>query len=77
MNQVRCQEGEGLFGNPPGVDTKGFDERLTVGKSKDWGHGGCGGLNMLGPGRGTIRRCGLIGGGVGLLEEVCHFVGGP
>ena len=32
----------------------------------------CGGLNMLGPGRGTIRRCGLVGVGVALLEEVCH-----
>ena len=25
---------------------------------------------MLGPGRGTIRRCGLVGVGVALLEEV-------
>jgi hypothetical protein len=24
----------------------------------------------------TIRRCGLIGEGVALLEEVCHSVGG-
>ena len=32
----------------------------------------CGGLNMLGPGNGTIRRCGLIGVGVAFLEEVCH-----
>ena len=29
----------------------------------------CGGLNMLGPGSGTIRRCGLVGGRHG-------FVGG-
>jgi hypothetical protein len=28
----------------------------------------CGGLNMLG----TIMRCGIFGGGVALLEEVCH-----
>jgi hypothetical protein len=27
-------------------------------------------------GSGTIRRCGLIGGGVALLEEVCHCGGG-
>ena len=33
----------------------------------------CGGLNMLGPGSGTIRKCGLVGVGVALLEEVCHF----
>ena len=36
----------------------------------------CGGLNMLGPGSGTIRRRGLVGVGVALLEEVCHFGGG-
>jgi hypothetical protein len=29
---------------------------------------------MLGPGSGTIRRCGLVGVGVALLEEVCHYV---
>jgi hypothetical protein len=27
----------------------------------------CGGLNMLGPGSGTIRRCGLVGVGFGLV----------
>jgi hypothetical protein len=32
----------------------------------------CGGLNVLGPGSGTVRRCGLVGVGVALLEEVCH-----
>ena len=32
----------------------------------------CGGLNMLGPGNGTIRRCGLVGVGTAILEEVCH-----
>ena len=32
---------------------------------------GCVGLNMLSPGSGTVRRCGL-GVGVVLLEEVCH-----
>ena len=30
----------------------------------------CDGLNMLGPGSGTIGRCGLVGVGVALLEEV-------
>ena len=34
-----------------------------------------GGLNMLGPGSGTIRWCGLVGVGVALLEEVCHCGG--
>ena len=29
----------------------------------------------LAPGRGTIRRCGLVGIDVSLLEEVCHCVG--
>jgi hypothetical protein len=28
--------------------------------------GESGGLNMLGPGNSTIRRCGLVGGGVSL-----------
>ena len=32
----------------------------------------CGDLNMLDPGSGTIERCGLVGVGVVLLEEVCH-----
>jgi hypothetical protein len=27
---------------------------------------------MLGPGSGSIRKCGLTGGGVALLEKVCH-----
>jgi hypothetical protein len=31
-----------------------------------------GGLNMLGPGSGIIRRCGLVGVDVSLLEEVYH-----
>jgi hypothetical protein len=31
----------------------------------------CGGLNMIGPGSVTLRRCGLVGVGVALLEEVC------
>nr|AAP86284.1 Ac2-628 [Rattus norvegicus] len=34
----------------------------------------CGGLNMLYMGSGNIRRCGLVGVEVSLLEEVCHFV---
>ena len=32
----------------------------------------CSDLNVLGPGSGTIRMCGLVGVGVDLLEEVCH-----
>ena len=47
----------------------------------------CGGLNRNGPNRlmcltawpigsGTIRRCGLVGVGVTLLQEVCHCGGG-
>jgi hypothetical protein len=28
----------------------------------------CDGLHMLSPGSGTIRRCGLVGEGVALLE---------
>jgi hypothetical protein len=31
---------------------------------------------MLGPGSGTIRRCGLVEEGMALLEEVCHCGGG-
>jgi hypothetical protein len=27
---------------------------------------------MLGPGSGMRRRCGFVGVGVSLLEEVCH-----
>ena len=36
----------------------------------------CGGLNMLHPGSGTIRRCGLVRVGMALLKEVCHCWGG-
>jgi hypothetical protein len=32
----------------------------------------CVGLNVLGLGTGTIRRYGLVGVGVALLEEMCH-----
>ena len=32
----------------------------------------CGGLNMLGQGSSSIRRCGLVRGDVALLEEVYH-----
>jgi hypothetical protein len=32
----------------------------------------CGGLNMLSPRNCTIRRYGLVGVGMALLEEVCH-----
>ena len=32
----------------------------------------CGGMNMIGPGSGTIMSCGLVGVGVALLEEMCH-----
>jgi len=31
---------------------------------------------MVDPGSGTIRRCGLVGEGVVLLEEVSHCRGG-
>jgi hypothetical protein len=30
----------------------------------------CGGLNVFGPGSGTLRMCGLVGTGVTLIEEV-------
>ena len=33
-----------------------------------------GGLNMFGPGSGTIRRCGLVGVGVALLEKVWRYL---
>ena len=36
----------------------------------------CGGLNTLGPESGTIRRCGLVGVGVALMEEVYHYRSG-
>ena len=36
----------------------------------------CGGLNMLGPGTGPIRRYDLLGVDIALLEEVCHCEGG-
>ena len=32
----------------------------------------CGALYILGPESGTIRRCGLVGVGVTLFDEVCH-----
>ena len=35
----------------------------------------CGGLSMLGPGSSTIRRYGLVGVGVVLLEEVWSLWG--
>ena len=35
----------------------------------------CGGLNVLGPGNDTIRRCGLDGVSMALLEEMCHCRG--
>lgn len=36
----------------------------------------CDGLNMPGPGSGTVRRCGFVRVGMILLEEVCHCGGG-
>ena len=33
-------------------------------------------LNVLGPGNATIRRCGHVGVGMALLEEMCHCGGG-
>ena len=35
----------------------------------------CGGLNMLGPESGSVRRCDLFGVDLALLEEVCHCEG--
>jgi hypothetical protein len=35
----------------------------------------CAGLNMLGPGSGTIKRYDLVGVGMVVLEEVCHHCG--
>ena len=32
----------------------------------------CGGLNILGPGNGTIERFYIVGMDVPLLEEMCH-----
>jgi hypothetical protein len=32
-------------------------------------------LNMLGPGNGPIRGCGLVGLGMALLKQVCHCGG--
>ena len=41
-----------------------------------WVEPRCGGLNNKGPhrpmGSSTIRRCGLVGEGVALLDGVCH-----
>jgi hypothetical protein len=48
--------------------------QTTQNKLEDFG--GCGGLNMLGPGNDIIRRCGLVRVGVALLEEMCHCVHG-
>jgi hypothetical protein len=45
--------------------------RLTNKDGRD-GYRVCGGLNMLGPGSGTIRRYGPVGVGVALVEGVCH-----
>lgn len=32
----------------------------------------CDGLNMLGPGSDTLRKYGLVGVDVALLEDMCH-----
>ena len=37
----------------------------------------CGGLNILGSGSGTTWKCGLVGVGMALMEEVSHCGGGP
>ena len=39
---------------------------LSASEDKSLAH--CHGLYMLGPGSGTIKRCGLVGGGMALLE---------
>jgi hypothetical protein len=36
----------------------------------------CGGLNVLDPESGTVRKWGLLGVGASLLEELCHCGGG-
>ena len=40
----------------------------------------CGSLNVIGPhnliGSGIIRKCGFVGVGIALLEEVCQCGGG-
>ena len=36
----------------------------------------CDGLSVLGPGSGTIRKCGFVGVGATFLEDVCHCEGG-
>jgi hypothetical protein len=51
-----------LYSPKRGVTTK------QPNKKTSWG-----GLNLLGPGSSTIRRCDLIGVGVALLEEIRHF----
>jgi hypothetical protein len=33
----------------------------------------CGGLNVLDSESGILRSCGLVGVGVALLKEVCHY----
>jgi hypothetical protein len=51
-----------------GTIMKGGQACESVGEvhSRKAKQGPCGGLNMLGPGSGTIRRCGLIGASVSL-----------
>ena len=50
---------------------------LSVGGTMEW----CGNLNVIGliihklTGSGAIRRCGFVGVGMALLEEVCHCGG--
>jgi hypothetical protein len=44
----------------------------TVRGVREEGDERCDGLCVLGPRSGTIRRCGLVGVVVALLEEVCH-----
>jgi len=48
----------------------------THNHTKTHQHKHCGGLNMLGPGSATISRCGIVGVGVALLDEVYHCGGG-
>ena len=69
QNKRQTREGLG-FCNPvvPGERIPEVTQRILIGL--------CGGLNMLGPGSDTIRKCGLVGVGVALLEEVCHCQGG-
>jgi hypothetical protein len=66
-----CTDSEGDNSQKPDPVTLGLS---SIEGQKPQGHC-CGGLNMFGPGSDTIRKCGPVGVGVALLEEVCHCGG--